>query len=214
MKRLAGTLGYLLALLLSGQRYLVPLLLAVAALGVLFGGDPGPPPVPWAASALAMYPLAAWFGLIVANLEDPVQRTVTVTAAGGRGRVALATVLIALLGDAVLCGLAVFGPVLLTRYAYPPPTILLGLLAHLAATTAGTAVGLLCARPLVNRVGWSFVLAAIAVVATAVQPWLPPVGTAVAALVAAGDPPLVSALIGALATAAAGLLSWLIDSRR
>lgn len=213
MKRLAGTAGYLLALVLGGQRYLVPLLLAMAVLGVLFGGDPGPPPVPWAASALAVYPLAAWFALIVAGVEDPVQRTVTVTAAGGRGRVALATLLIALLGDAVLSGLAVFGPVLLTRYSYPPPTIVLGLVAHVAATTAGTAVGLLCARPLVPRVGWSFVVAAIVVVSTAVQPWLPPVGTAVAALVAGGDPPLVSALIGVVAAVCAAAISWIVSAR-
>jgi hypothetical protein len=154
--RVLAVARYLVALLFGAQRYLQPALLALAVLGVLFGGDPGPPPTPWAASALAMYPLAAWFALIVANAEDPVQRTVTVASAGGRGTVAAATLLVALAGDVVLVVLSVFGPVLLTRYAYPPEVMVLGLLAHIACTSAGTAVGLLCARPVVRRIGWSF----------------------------------------------------------
>ena len=213
VSRVLAVARYLLALLAGSQRYLLPALLALAVLGVLFGGDPGPPPAPWAASALAMYPLAAWFALIVANVEDPVQRTVTVAAAGGRAAVAAATLLVALTGDLVLVLGSVLGPALLTRYAHPPDTIVLGLAAHVACTTAGTAVGLLCARPVVRRIGWSFGLAVTVVVVTAVQPWLPPVGTAVAALSSAGEPPLVSALLGLAAAAAAALVSWRVDLR-
>jgi hypothetical protein len=211
--RVLAVTRYLLALLVDSQRYLLPVLLALAVLGVLFGGDPGPPPTPWAASALAMYPLAAWLALIVANVEDPVQRTVTVAAAGGRAAVAAATLLIAMAGDLVLVVLAVFGPVLLTRYTYPPATIVLGLLAHVACTTAGTAVGLLCARPVVRRIGWSFALAVPVIVVTAVQPWLPPVGTAVKALSSAGDPPLPSAVLGVVLAGLAAFVAWWVDTR-
>ena len=54
---------FLAADVLRSQRYLLPLLVYAAVLGVLFGNDPGPPPGPWAASALALYPLAAWFAV-------------------------------------------------------------------------------------------------------------------------------------------------------
>jgi ABC-type Mn2+/Zn2+ transport system ATPase subunit len=44
------------------------------------------------------------------------------------------------------------------------------------------------AQPVVERIGWSFCLAVVVVVVTAVQPWLPPVGTAVHALSSRGPP--------------------------
>ncbi len=211
--RVLAAAGYLCALLLGSQRFLLPLLVHAAVLAVLFGGDPGPPPTPWAASALAVYPAAAWFALVVANAQDPVQRTVTVVAAGGRGAMAAATLLVALAGDAVLVGLSVLWPVLLTRYDHPPDVLVLGVLGHVACAAAGTAVGLLCARPVVRSVGWSFCLAATVVVVTAVQPALPPVGTAVYALSTAGSSPLVSPLLGVAAAVLTAVVSWRVDLR-
>lgn len=205
---------YLAADVLRSQRFLLPLLVHAAALGVLFGGDPGPPPIPWAASAIVAYPTAAWFALVVANTEDPVQRTVTASAAGGRGAVVVGTLLVALSGALGLGALSVGWPVLLTAYPHPPDVVLLGALAHLATATAGTAVGLLCAQPLVQRVGWSFCLAATVVVLTAVQPWLPPVGTAVRALTAGGPAPVGSAVLGIALAVAAAAICWLVDRRR
>ncbi|MCO1659156.1 hypothetical protein [Pseudonocardia humida] len=214
LRRTGAAVGYLLALLVGEQRVLLPPVAFLAVLGVLFGGDPGPPPTPWAASALAIYPAAAWVALVVANVEDPVQRAVTVTAAGGRGIVATATVLVALAADLLMVAMAVLLPLVVGRYAYPPATVAMGAVAHLACASAGTAVGLLCARPLVRRVGWSFCLAATVVVVTAVQPWLPPVGAAVRALSSGGAIPVGPALVGLAAAGAAALLSWWVDTRR
>jgi hypothetical protein len=196
------------------QRWLPPLLLFAAVLAVLFGGDPGPPPVPWAASALALYPVAAWWTLVVAHVEDPARRTLTASAAGGWGPVAAATPAVALAGDAVLVALAVVWPVVLGGYPYPPPTVLLGVVAHLAAAATGTAVGLLCARPVVTRIGWSVLFGVVVVTVTAVQPWLPPVGTAVAALTGADAPPVASAGLALLLAAGAGAVAWTVDRRR
>jgi hypothetical protein len=212
--RVLATARYLLALLIAAQRVLLAPIAFLAVLGVLFGGDPGPPPTPWAASALAIYPAAAWVALVVANVEEPAQRAVTATAAGGRGVLAAATLLVALLADVLLVALAVFFPVVVGRYPYPPPTLVLGAVAHLACAAAGTAVGLLCARPLVRRIGWSFCLALTAVVVTAVQPWLPPVGSAVHALSTRGDVPAGPALVGLSLAGAAALVSWWVDTRR
>jgi hypothetical protein len=214
IRRTAATARYLLALLLGEQRVLLPVVAFLAVLGVLFGGDPGPPPTPWAASALALYPVAAWIALVVANVEDPVRRTVTVTAAGGRAAVVTATLLVALAADLLLVAVAVLFPLVTGRYEYPPAVLVMGAVAHLACASAGTAVGLLCARPLVGRIGWSFCLALTVVVVTAVQPWLPPVGTAVRALSSGGGVPVGPALVGLSAAGAAALLSWWVDTRR
>jgi hypothetical protein len=212
--RTLATARFLGALVLSEQRVLLPLVLYAAVLGVLFGGDPGPAPTPWAASALAAYPVAAWLALVVANVEDPVQRTVTVAAAGGRGRVAAGTVLVALAGDVVIVAAAVLWPNVVSPYDYATGVLGLAILGHLACAAAGTAVGLLCARPVVRRIGWSFCVAAVVVMVTAVQPWLPPVGTAVHALTAGGTPPVGSAVTALAAVGVAAAVSWWVDRRR
>jgi hypothetical protein len=212
--RTLATARFLGALVLSEQRVLLPLVLYAAVLGVLFGGDPGPAPTPWAASALAAYPVAAWLALVVANVEDPVQRTVTVAAAGGRGRVAAGTALVALAGDLAVVAAAVLWPNVVTHYDYVTGVLWPGVLGHLACAGTGTAVGLLCARPVVRRIGWSFCLAAVVVTITAVQPGLPPVGTAVHALTAGGAPPIGSAVAAMAAVGAAAAVSWRVDRRR
>jgi hypothetical protein len=212
--RTLATARFLGALVLSEQRVLLPLVLYAAVLGVLFGGDPGPAPTPWAASALAAYPVAAWLALVVANVEDPVQRTVTAAAAGGRGRVTAGTVLVALAGDLVMVAVAVLWPNVVSHYDYVTGVLGLGVVAHLACAAAGTAVGLLCARPVVRRIGWSFCVAAVVVTVTAVQPWLPPVGTAVHALTAGGTPPVGSAVTALAAVGVAAAVSWWVDRRR
>jgi hypothetical protein len=212
--RTLATTRFLGALVLAEQRVLLPLIVYAAVLGVLFGGDPGPAPAPWAASALAAYPVAAWLALVVANVEDPVQRTVTVAAAGGRGRVTSGTVLVALGGDLVMVAAAVLWPNVVSPYDYATGVLGLGVLAHLACAAAGTAVGLLCARPVVRRIGWSFCLAAVVVTVTAVQPWLPPVGTAVRALTAGAPPPVGSAVTALAAVGVAAVVSWWVERRR
>jgi hypothetical protein len=199
---------------LRSQRYLLPLLVYAAVLGVLFGGDPGAPPGAWPASALALYPMAAWLAVIVANTEDPVQRTVTVAAAGGVVPVVAGTLLVALAGDVLLVVLPVGWPVVFGRHPYPPSVLLLGGVAHLACAATGTAVGLLCARPLVERIGWSFCLATAIVVVSAVQPWLPPVGVAVRALTTLGPPPFTAAVMSLVLALGAAAVAWTVERRR
>ncbi|AXB44655.1 hypothetical protein [Amycolatopsis albispora] len=202
---------YYSADLLRSQRFLLPFLLYGMLLAPLFGGDPGPPPGTWAASVLALYPVSVWLAVTVANTEDPVQRQVTIAAAGGRGRVTTGILLTCLLADLVLVALALGWPVLATAYEYPPHLLAAGVLAHFAAGATGTAVGLLCARPVVHGIGWSAVLGATVVAATGFQRWLPPVGEAARTLV---DTPVSLSTLGfdaglalALAVAAAVVVS-------
>ncbi|HEY8372015.1 MAG TPA: hypothetical protein VIL00_04650 [Pseudonocardiaceae bacterium] len=173
---------YLLADLLRSQYFLAPLLLYLAALAVLFGGDPGAPPGPWAASALVLCPVSVWLTMTVVHCEDPVQRSVTVAAVGGWGRLLAGVLGVCVLGDLLLVAVSVLWPVLKGPYPYGAETVALGVLAHLACALTGTAVGLLCARPVVTRPGWSVCLASALVLVAVVQPQLPPVGSTVAAL--------------------------------
>jgi hypothetical protein len=204
---------YLTADVLRSQRFLLPVVVYGAVLAVLYGGDPGPPPASWAASALVLYPVTAWLAFVVANTEDPVQRTVTVAAAGGHGAVVAGTLVVALAGDVLLVAASVLVPVLVTAYPHPPALVLLGLAGHLACAVTGTAVGLLCARPLVTRVGWSLCLGSLVVLLTAVWPELPPVGTSVRALTTDDVAPLAEVAVAAVAVAVAAAVATVAGRR-
>ncbi|MBN9112609.1 MAG: hypothetical protein J0I34_27945 [Pseudonocardia sp.] len=186
---------FLLSDLYRSQRAVVPIIIQAAILAILFGGDPGPLPAPWAASALALYPIAAWLGIVVANTEDPIQRHVTVVAAGGVGRVVGGILTLALAGDVLLSLISVVWPMVATHYPHPPSVVALGLGGHLVCAVTGTAVGLLCARPVVGKVGWSLLAAGTVVVVTGTQSHVPPVGTVVRALTS-GGPPGSGAVVG------------------
>lgn len=211
--RTVAVARFLAADVARSQRFLLPLLVHGAVLAVLFGGDPGPPPGPWAVSALVVYPAAAWLAVVVANTEGPEQRSVTIASAGGPAPVVAATLLVALAGGLVLAALSVLLPAVVGRYPYPPSVLLAGALAHVACAAAGTAVGLLVARPVIARIGWSFCIGVAIVMATAVQPWLPPAGSAVDALVS-GRLPVAAAVLGVGLAVAAAVVSWAAEVRR
>jgi hypothetical protein len=214
MTRTLACARYLGSDVLRSQRVLLPVILYAGVLAVLYGGDPGPLPAPWAASALALYPVATWLALVVANTEEPPARLVTVAAAGGTGRVIAATLAVVFVADVLLSAAATVTPLVLTRYSAPPDGLLLGFCTHLAAAATGTAIGLLVARPLITRIGWSFCIAAVAVTATAVQPWLPPVGTAVRAVTNGSAVPWAQAVLAVVLAGAAAVVVWVVESRR
>lgn len=216
MRRLGALVRYLLVDLVHAQRVLIPVVVYVVVAGVLLAGDHVAAPGPWPASTLALYPVAAWVALVVANGEDPAQRAVTVASAGGPGIVTAGTVLAALLIDVVLVVVAVAVPGVVSPAGFPPSQLVEGTLTHVTAALTGTAVGLALARPVVDRVGWSFTLAALVVAVTGTQPWLPPVGSAVASLgatrSAVGLP--IDLLVAVVLLAAAGTLSWSTSRRQ
>jgi hypothetical protein len=198
MRPLIGLVRYLGSDLLRSQRFLLPVFLYVLLLAPLFNGDPGPPPELWTVTVLVLYPVSCWLAVTVANTEDPAQRHVTVAAAGGPGRVAAGVLATCLLADALLVAVAVCWPMLSTGYAFPAPTVAAGVLAHVAVATTGTAVGLLCGRPVIHGIGWSVVIGGGTVFLTATQTWLPPVGLTVRALGDGSAPTLTLAAQAAL----------------
>lgn len=215
VRRLVATAAYLLVDLVRGQRILVPVLVFVLVAGVLLGGDHLAAPGPWPATTLVLYAVSAWVGLVAANAEDPVARSVTVVAAGGAGVVAAATCAVAMLVSGVLALVVVLLPGLVSPAGFPPGALLDGGLAHFSAAAAGCAVGLLTGRPLIRRPGWSFAVAALVVVVTAAQPRLPPVGWAIESLsgaAGAGTLP-VTLLVALLALGLAGVANWAVARR-
>lgn len=182
MRPLIGLVRYLGSDLLRSQRFLLPVFLYVLLLATLFSDDPGPPPQMWTVTAVVLYPVSCWLAVTVANTEDPVQRQVTIAAVGGPARVAFGVLLTCLLADLVLVAIAICWPMVSTKHDFPAHTVTNGILAHIAVTATGTAVGLLCARPVIHSVGWSVLAGSGALFLTASLPWLPPVGLTFTAL--------------------------------
>lgn len=212
LTRTLAVTRYLMADLLRSQRFVLPLLVYVAAVAVLMGGDPGPPPQPWAASVGLLYPISAWLAITVSNAEEPVGRQVTVAASGGWPRLQAGVMITCLVGDMVLLACAVLRPLVPlggVSYPYSSRMVLVGVLAHVAAAGTGTALGIALGRPLIGRIGWSAVLIGLTVLATITQPWLPPVGAAILTLNGSAPSLSVLTLYAALGLLLSGMAGWL-----
>ncbi|MBY8848816.1 hypothetical protein [Saccharothrix longispora] len=167
---------YLLADVLRTQRWLPPLLLFAAVLGMLYASDAGPPLPAYAGTCVLVYPVSAWLTVVIATAEDPVRRSVTVVAAGGWGRVQAAVAVLASLAAVVLAAVAALVPVLTQPRPYPPATVLEGFAALAVCALVGVGVGVLCGRPVITRVGWSVLASAALVVLVLLFGRTPPVG--------------------------------------
>ncbi|MET9595829.1 ATP-binding cassette domain-containing protein [Streptomyces sp. NPDC006516] len=169
VRLIAAPTRYHLALLARSQRWLAPVLLYAAVLGVgLRPGQPVLDSLGYAAAALV--PVAAWLARLCVTQEPPAARTVTASAAGpSRAHVAS---LLAALGSALALGVAGTGITLLisepsstghTVDVPIPPAALAGLLAAACCALLGTAVGALCSRPVLRRRGWSLLVTLLGV---------------------------------------------------
>ncbi|MFB4421179.1 ATP-binding cassette domain-containing protein [Streptomyces sp. QL37] len=157
----AAVIRYQAATLARSQRWLAPLLLYAAVLGIgVQAGQPLLDSLGFAAAALL--PAAAWFTRLSVTQEPLAARTVTASAVGP-SRAHRASLLTGL-GCALALGAAGTGIVLLVSapvgtdhtVAVPLlPAALAGLLAAGCSALLGAAVGALCARPVLHRHGWS-----------------------------------------------------------
>lgn len=196
------------------QRALVPLVLFVVAVLVLVVNDPSPAPGPWPVTVPVLYAACTWASLAATRAGE--DRTVATAAVGGPARWVVAAAGAALLLEVPAVVVGALLPALLQPAGYAPAVVGEALVAHLTAALTGTAVGLVCSRPVVDRPGWAAAVAGVVVIVTATVPWLPPIGTTVRALDAADgsalDPldPVVAVVL--LAAAAAGW--WAVARRR
>lgn len=153
-------LRYQAALLVGSHRWLPPVILYAAflAIGVQSGG-PILDAFGWAAAGLL--PTAVWLTRICVTNEPPAARNCA-AAAVGPGRVHLACVLTASFGGLLLALVGTGLVVLLSdphsadhQVAVPVlPATGAGLLAALACSLMGTAIGALCNWPVLRSPGW------------------------------------------------------------
>ncbi|MBU6535101.1 ABC transporter [Streptomyces sp. NPDC057245] len=156
---MTALLRYRAALLLRSQRWLPPVVLYAAALGIgVQGGQPVLDSLGWTAAALL--PVAAWLVRICVGGEPSAARA-CVAAARGPARSHLASVLVALAAAVVLGAVATLVVTLVsdpvstgrgTRVALLPAGGA-GLLAALVCALLGTAVGALTAWPVLRSPG-------------------------------------------------------------
>ncbi|MFB9903921.1 hypothetical protein [Allokutzneria oryzae] len=167
---------YLATELISSQRWFPPMVVFAAVFGMLYSTGAGPAIPAYGATVMLLFPISAWFSAVVANSEDPVARTVTMAAAGGWRRTSLGVLLVAVLGNSLPLAISVLVPIAVNPVPYPVSTVLVGLGGHVVSVALGTAVGLLCSRPLVTGPGWTMsALIAVMLVAAGVGR-VPPLG--------------------------------------
>jgi hypothetical protein len=206
------------------HRFLPPLIVFGVVFAVLYAVHPTPVLSSYGATALSMYPLAAWYTAVLLGAEDPVQREVTIVNSGSATRAHLAKVLTAGLLASTLILFALLLPAALGFLKLPAhetllPYLGIGLLAHAIAALTGVALGLLWSPPTVQRTGYTFGGLLLCLVLTIPFNRVAPPLAATRAM-RDGTPPgavatdLLPSLLGALAFAAVAVLAYLKISRR
>ncbi|EOD67979.1 hypothetical protein [Amycolatopsis vancoresmycina] len=154
---------YYLALLGHSQRYL-PALLAYLALCVILYADPHSPPLPlFGISAGGLLVVSCWLTIALLDIEDPVQRLVTLSHARQWRRMITGAVLTVLACSLVLTAITEVWSAI-KSFKVQPSALGIGLLAHLACALLGIAIALPCSRLLVHRIGWTVLAAVITLV--------------------------------------------------
>ncbi|WP_328645569.1 hypothetical protein OHS58_37560 [Amycolatopsis sp. NBC_00348] len=154
---------YYLALLGHSQRYL-PALLAYLALCVILYADPHSPPLPlFGVSAGGLLVVSCWLTIALLDIEDPVQRLVTLSHARQWRRLITGAVL-TVLGCSLVLTVITETWSALKSFKVQPAALGIGLLAHIACALLGIAIALPCSRLLVNRIGWTVLAAVITLV--------------------------------------------------
>ena len=152
---------YYVVLLGHSQRYL-PALLAYLALCVILYADPNSPPLPlYGVSAGGLLVVSCWLTIALLDIEDPVQRLVTLSHARQWRRMITGAALTVLACSLVLTVITEAWSAL-KSFKLQPAALGIGLLAHLACVLLGIAIALPCSRLLVHRVGWTVLAAVLA----------------------------------------------------
>ncbi|GLW90236.1 hypothetical protein [Actinokineospora globicatena] len=165
---------YTLATTIHGQRYLAPVLLFCAGVGISSGSDSGPLPGVYALNSGILLVCATWLTMAVISVEDPTHRAITVVAARGPVKVLAATIAVSAL---FAVGLTIIGlglPLLMNPRPITAADLPAGALAHLLCASLGLAVGLLCSRLVIRRQGYALLTALALVTAALLTTGSPP----------------------------------------
>ncbi|GIH08838.1 hypothetical protein Rhe02_69050 [Rhizocola hellebori] len=184
---MTGLMAMRLSAYVRAQVALAPLLVALAILGIFYGGGQAEPAEAYGMSAVVLFPIFAWQVKILLDVEPDVQRHIAITAVGSRAREMGNGLLTGAVTTLVTVGLGMVLPWLLGGVselnAKVPlgPSLVLGLWAHLVAIPPAVALGALASRPISRSAGVSaLVLTGGAVLAIVLGlkgspvPWLVP----------------------------------------
>ncbi|WP_350275367.1 hypothetical protein [Kribbella sp. HUAS MG21] len=144
---------YLLTTVLLSQRYLPPTLIFLAAMAVGTTSDSGPLQSSYAFCVLAMLVCTTWLTVAIVNHEDPTQRKITLVMTGSSLRVLAITVAVVLTWCVPLLVIGLVYPIVTGKHVVTAGDLGVGAAAQLGAAMIGVAIGLLCSRLVIARIG-------------------------------------------------------------
>ncbi|MDX2969511.1 hypothetical protein PWY87_30840 [Kribbella solani] len=166
---------YLFTSALLSQRYLPPTLIFLAAMAVGTTSDNGPLQSSYAFCVLAMLVCTTWLTVAIVNHEDPTQRTITLVMIGSSLRVLAITVAVVVTWCLPLLVIGLAYPIVTGKHDLHAADLAVGAVAQLGAAMIGIAIGLLCSRLVIPRVGISMLTAAAAILLVLLVRWISPI---------------------------------------
>jgi hypothetical protein len=163
---------YNLALLGHSQRY-IPATVAFLFVLALQSGDSRSPLLPeFSVSGGALLVVSCWLTVALLDVEDPVQRLITLSHTRRLWPILAGAVLTVFVCALVMTAVSEAWAGYIHRAA-GPGELGLGALAHFACAFTGIAIGLPCSRLVIGRLGWSVLTALVVLIAVVLAPWIP-----------------------------------------
>lgn len=166
---------YLMASVLLSQRYLPPTLIFLAAMAVGTTSDNGPLQSSYAFCVLAMLVCTTWLTVSIVNHEDPTQHKITLVMIGSSLRVLAITVTVVLTWCVPLVVVGIVYPIVTGKHVVTAGDLVVGAAAQVGAAMIGIAIGLLCSRLVIPRIGIAMLTAAAAILAVLLLRWISPI---------------------------------------
>ena len=166
---------YLMASVLLSQRYLPPTLIFLAAMAVGTTSDNGPLQSSYAFCVLAMLVCTTWLTVSLVNHEDPTQHKITLVMIGSSLRVLTITVTVVLTWCVPLLVVGIVYPLVTGKHVFTAGDLVVGAAAQLGAAMIGIAIGLLCSRLVIPRIGIAMLTAAAAILVVLLLRWISPI---------------------------------------
>ncbi|MFF0267427.1 hypothetical protein [Kribbella sp. NPDC004536] len=151
---------YLMNSVLLSQRYLPPMLIFFGALAVGTASDNGPLQSSYAFGVLVMLVCSTWLTVAIVNHEDPRQRQITLVTVGDSLRVLAVTIAVVVTWCVPLLLFGLICPLVTGDHKVTIGDLLIGTVAQLASAMVGIAIGVLCSRLLIRRIGIAMLTAA------------------------------------------------------
>ncbi|TCC24076.1 hypothetical protein [Kribbella sindirgiensis] len=211
---------YLLTSVLLSQRYLPPTLIFLAAMAVGTTSDNGPLQSSYSFCVLAMLVCTTWLTVSIVNHEDPTQRKITLVMIGSSLRVLTMTVAVVITWCVPLLLIGLVYPIVTGKHVVTAGDLAVGAAAQLGAAMTGVAIGLLCSRLVIPRIGVAMLTAAAAILAVLLLRWISPIRPIMTVLsdektAGANAVPLtLLAVLSAILLAAAVLATKLLADRK